>query len=158
GRGSRGSPIVAHEQGEAVELFGYSLALESDIPIGGATLGGHGKVGEFRGASLDGKSPLPFMDPNGKPMFGITHKDVEIPLKALANDDVGDGRDFIDAFQDAGYAVIVPGFEKITYICEKTGKVMATVQAAPEIIRYSGVKGNTLTGVTRGQTTRLNKK
>jgi len=156
GRGARGSQLQSHEAGVAVELFGYSLAIESDIPTGGASLGGGGTLGEFRIAALDGRTRLPYTDDKGRPLLGILATDVEIPLKALPGDDAGNGSDFMDAFQSSGYALVVSGYEAIDYVCTDTGRVMGSIIGYREIVYYGGVAGNRLVSVQRGQTTRLN--
>lgn len=159
GRGARGSQRQSHESGVAVELFGYSLAIESDIPTGGATLGGRGTLGEFRVAALDGKELLQNVpSEDGRPVYGIKATDAKIPLKALPGDDVGNGSDFIDAFGSSGYALVVAGFESIETVCQETGAVMGRIIGHRELIYYGGVQGNALTNVRRAATTRLNEK
>lgn len=145
-RGARDTFAEAHEDGESVELLGYSNPLTSDLPSGGARL--QGNYGLFGVAALDGKTPVTFggrLRPLGP---GIELTDTEIPLKGI-----GGGRAPMDAFGDSGYALVVSPSYTITGTDPRTQMPRQIVVNYAELVYYGSVQGNELVQVIRGMET-----
>ncbi len=139
-RGARGTQAVTHEEGESVELAGYSNPTTSDIPIGGGSLGS--ALGPFRVARLNSDDKIP---PGILYWCGIDANATEIPITGLPGE-----TDFLDGFQDSGYALIIP--PEFNYERKNAdGQTIYRVRfGAPELIFYGSIQGNKLTNVQRG--------
>ncbi|MBI1852648.1 MAG: hypothetical protein HYR85_20075 [Planctomycetes bacterium] len=155
GRGWRGSGIGTgganvqeeHPAQAAVELYGYSNATSSDVPIGGATLTGSRSLGTFNVGAIASTHPI-HLTGGGTGPPGLDPNDVTIPLAVPP----GGSNRFMDAFQDKGYALILDAGQ--TYQVYQNGRPVGPPIAAGggELIYYGGVSGTTLTNVARGQT------
>ncbi len=104
-RGRRGTQARDHVAGTSVELFGYVNAIESDIPVGGATLAGD--LGEFAAAMIMNPPTGSIPNPNGRPFPALTGNVTSLSIGPLP--DAGGGNAYSDAFQQEGYAIIVSG-------------------------------------------------
>lgn len=150
---------AAHPAGTAVELYGYSLPLASDLPAGGATL--RSDLGAFRCAvavGVEGGAQT-----NGDPISvttnfstfqagwgleGTSSAVTGLILAPAENPSSTAAEQVMAAFSpDGGYAALVQ-------VRWSVGGVRTSSQGTPlggiEVIRYSGWQGNVLEIAARG--------
>ena len=163
-----GEIMTDHRAGEAVELYGYSLPLLSDLPLGRKQL--PADIGPFRAARLVGVEGG--QTPQGDPIiwtvpwdplgftFGYGIEGANSGVNGLvlvsADEDISQpntvpAADFMPAFNpQGGYAAILQIAWNVTGDPQNNETAAGTKVGGIEVVEYSGWSGTTLRLTRRG--------